>query len=129
MTLEHFSVTLEHFSVKAIFCTIPVYGTQKKLSWRESNHCQNIRHFMGFKKKFLWHGSTPSEKFSVLSFAYQLSQSVHHASADIFKNISTVPSTGEFQLFLLFLLFCYFSLSVFFTCSVHNHINNPPTRV
>ena len=45
-------VTLEHFSVKAIFCTIPVYGTQKKMPWRESNHCQkyatlykNTRHF------------------------------------------------------------------------------------
>ena len=77
--------------MKAIFCTVPVYGTQKKLPWRESNHCQNTRYFMGFKKNFLWHASTP----------YQLSQSVHHASADIYNQYQHSP-INEFQLFLLF---------------------------
>ena len=98
----------EHFSVKAIFCTVPVYGTQKKLPWRESNHCQNTRHFMGFKKKIAYGmDRTTVKKFFMLSCAYQLSRSVHHASADIYNQYQHSP-INEFQLFLLFFFICFF---------------------
>jgi len=56
------------------------------------------------------------------SRAYQLSQLIHHASADIFKNISTVPLTSSSSFVIFLYLF-------FFTCSLRNHIYDPPTRV
>ena len=63
--------------MKAIFCTIPVYGTQKKVAMA---------------------GIEPLSRKKVCttnSQAYQLSQLVYYASADIFKCISTVPLTSS----------------------------------
>ena len=47
--------------------------------------------------------------------AYQLSQSVHYASADIFKYISTVPLTSSSS----FVIFLYLFLT--FDRSYHQH--------
>ena len=106
-TIIEVKLFLLRAGIATIFCTIPVYETQKKVTivpWQGSNHCpeKNLR--------------------TTNSHAYQLSQLVHYASADIFEYISTVPLTSSSS-------FCYFSLNVFFTCSLHNHIYNPTTRV
>ena len=82
-------MTLEHFSVTALFCTVPVYGTQKIIAY-------------GMDR-------TTVKKFFPESRAYQPSQSVHYASADILNQYQHSPM-NEFQLFLLFFFICLFYL-------------------
>ena len=53
-----------------------------------------------------------SKNFFPKSRAYQLSQSVHYASADIYNQYQHSPM-NEFQLFLLFFFICFFLPAVF----------------
>ena len=99
MTLEHFSVvTLENFSVTALFYYRYVIATgwitlETKLFY--------------FFKKLSTVGFEPLTPDRSLLRAYQLSQSVRHASADIFNQYHHSP-INEFQ--LLFFFICFFDL-------------------
>ena len=97
-------VTLEHFSVKAIFCTVPVYGTQKKVATA---------------------GIEPLSGKCLLRIEMLTNcQLVHHASADILKNISTVPlsSSSSFVIFIYLLLLPAVFTIIFI---IHQHGCNP----
>ena len=119
------------------FCTVPVYGTQKKLPWRESNHCQkyatlsvkaiSLYHTGIWDSKKGCHGrdrTTDQKKVCTTnSHAYQLSQLVHYASADIFKYISTVPLTSS-SYFVIF-LYLFFSRSIVAIISIIKQLSRP----
>ena len=64
-------------------------------------------------------------EFYMLSCAYQLSQSVHRASADIYIQYQHSP-INEFQLFLLFFSINFFLPAIFtIIFIIHQHGCNP----
>ena len=83
-----FTTLYERMHNRCFTYRIPVYGTQKKVA------------MAGIEPL------TRKKVCSTNSHAYQLSQLVHYASADIFKYISTVPlaSSSYFVIFLYLFL-------------------------
>ena len=104
-TIIEVKLFLLRAGIATIFCTIPVYGTQKKVAMA---------------------GIEPLTRKKVCttnSHAYQLSQLVHYASADIFKYISTVPLTSS-SYFVIF-LYLFFSRSIVAIISIIKQLSRP----